>query len=257
VDIPPAQMARGNSKAQSELPSGVEATKEDIRRLNYEKDGRERASKYLQNFEKESGYKSIGNVNVGDGEVGNGIIKNGVLFLRDEDIAKIVKENVLDSKAVKDMIGEGGGLQPFTLFVGENNKLNLDTDEAKAFNKASYTNYNHELETSPYDLPDGSEWEVTDFDAGSSRTWEDPGEDASGSISIGDPSTDDFKFHAAYERVAKMPVDFASVEKLTAAIDVISERGRSSYEEKLAENYDWSEHEQEPEYDNERDRYDD
>ena len=251
-------MARGNSRAQSELPSGYEATDEDIRQLDYEKTGRERAAKYLQNFEKESGYRSFGKVNVGDGQVGNGIIKDGVLFLRDEDIAKIVEENVGDSKAAQDMIGEGGGEQPFSLFVGENNVLNRDTAEADAFAKAGYSKYNHELTTSPYDLPDGKDSEVIDFEAGERRTWDDPGSDASGSIGIGDPSSDEYKFHAAYERVAGMPVDLASVEKLAFAVGRIAESAREAYEEKLSENYDWEEYASEDnrDYDDDRD-YDD
>jgi len=129
-------MARGANKregraARSELPSGVEATRADIGALQAEKLYADRRVAYAEKFEEKSEFKSFGKVNAGDGQVGNGIIKNGTLFLRDEDIDEIVASNFGESDVLQELIRDGGGSQPFALFVGENNLVDPRTQRPK------------------------------------------------------------------------------------------------------------------------------
>jgi hypothetical protein len=233
-------MARGNSRAQSELPSGVEATREDIRTLDREQADVKRAEAYANDFEKKSEYKSFGKVNIGDGQTGNGIIKDGKLHLREEDIDEIVQANFGESSVVQDLINDGGGQQPFALFAGENNQVDARTSpEAKAFSGSTSLIYNNEMGASPVYLPSGDDYDVDDFDPGESRTWEDPGSDASGSISIGDTDVNERFLQVAYEKASGLTVDRESVRKLAVAIMVECDKSARSVEEDKASDGDF------------------
>ncbi len=236
-------MARGANKregraARSELPSGVEATRADIARYDYERSEEKRAEAYANDFEKKSEYKSFGKVNIGDGQVGNGIIKDGKLHLRDEDIDEIVAVNFGDSSVLSDLINDGGGSQPFALFVGENNMLK-DSPEEREFSKTTSLSLNNEMGSSPIDLPDANDYEVDDFDPGEPRTWEDPGYGASGSINIGDTDVNERFLRVAYEKVGGLPVDRDSIRRLAVAIMVEGDKAARSVEEDKSSSEDF------------------
>lgn len=241
-------MARGNSKAQSELPSGFEASRNDIETMKREASRAKTLQEYSDNWTERTGFKSFGKVNAGDGEVGNGIIKDGVLHLRDEDIKDIVAANS-QSEEVSESIRNGGAseLEYFTPFTGKNNV---------AEGTGSYFGMSHELTTESVDLPDANDFEVEDFDGGSSRTWEDPGEDASGSISIGRSTVDARRLQIDYEKVSGMPVDRESMVRLSKALEKEYDSNCSSIEEDISSDYDWSEYaaNHRSDYESERER---
>ena len=240
-------MARGSNKrdgraARSELPSGVEATNEDIGEFLLD-GGRDR---FKANFDKDSGFTSIGKVNFGDGVEGNGIIKNGVFSLRDEDIERIVIEafgDDGDDTALKTIIGDGGGTQPLALFVGKNNIVDADSSpEAAEFSKKSAFAFNNEMRNSPIELPDATNYEVVDFEAGERQTRDDPGYDASGSLDIGRADISFTHLQAAYEKVTGLPVDRKSMVRLANALDERANKVAESVEERLSENFDWEDY---------------
>lgn len=242
-------MARGANKregraARSELPSGVEATAKDISRIRGELLLRKAAEEYAANFEKKAEYKSFGKVNIGDGVVGNGIIENGELVLREEDIDKIIEENFgKDTKGIESLIDDGGGEQPFALFVGDNNRVKKDSSpEALDYWNKSSTPFNQELGASPVELPDGSDFEVEDFEPGERRTWDDPGSDASGTLTIGRTDVPSAVLQVAYEKVAGMPVNRDSIIELAVALDNKINTAARFYEARKSENFDWEEY---------------
>lgn len=238
-------MARGSNKregraARSELPSGVEASREEISRYQYGIDEEKRTGAYAKDFEAKSEYKSFGKLNIGDGQVGNGIIKDGKLHLREEDIDEIVKSNFGDSDVLQELINDGGGSQPFALFTGENNLVDPRTSpEAQAFSRKTTLIYNNEMGSSPIDLPDAGDYDVDDFDPGESRTWEDPGYGASGSINIGDTDVDARLLQVAYEKASGLPVDRESIKQLAIAIMVNCDKAARSVEEDKASSEDF------------------
>lgn len=90
VDIPPAQMARGNSRAQSEVaPQGA-----------YERSWSDRQDKRaiarLQQTKNE----------LGDGKPGNGVFVNGELNLREEDINELVLNTIGPRNEIADLYDE-------------------------------------------------------------------------------------------------------------------------------------------------------
>lgn len=241
-------MARGSNKregraARSELPSGVEATRADIGALQAEKLYADRRAAYAEKFEEKSEFKSFGKVNAGDGQVGNGIIKNGTLFLRDEDIDEIVASNFGESDVLQELIRDGGGSQPFALFVGENNLVDPRTSpEAQAFSRKTALLYNNEMGSSPIELPDADDYDVDDFEPGEPRTWEDPGSSAYGTLAIGDSDADSNLLRVAYEKVSGVPVDVDSVRRLSAAITNKLDKAARAVEEDKSESFDWDEY---------------
>lgn len=244
-------MARGANKregraARSELPSGVEATEKDIKSLKSDIVLSQSRDAFKANFDKDSGYKSVGKVNFGDGVAGNGIIENGVFRLRDEDIERIVIEafgDDGDDEALKSIIKDGGGTQPLALFVGENNIVDKDSSpEAAEFSKKSVFAFNNEMQNSPIDLPDATNYEVVDFEAGERQTRDDPGYDASGSLDIGRADIDFTHLQASYERLTGLPVDRDSMIDLANALDKRANKAAESVEERLSENFDWEDY---------------
>ena len=91
-------MARGNTQregrsARSELPSGVEATRADIAKLEFAGKVEKQLQAYANNWDKMAGadpaklerMKSL----VGDGKVGHGTLKDGRLYFSKEDVDAI------------------------------------------------------------------------------------------------------------------------------------------------------------------------
>lgn len=242
-------MARGANKrdgrvARSELPSGVEATASDIASLRADSLFSQSRDEYKANFDKDSGFKSIGKVNFGDGVEGNGIIENGVFSLRDEDIERIVIEAFGDDdEGLKSIIRDGGGTQPLALFVGKNNIVDKDSSpEAAEFAKKSTFAFNNEMQNSPIELPDATNYEVVDFEPGERQTRDDPGYDASGSLDIGRADISFTHLQAAYEKVTGLPVDRNSMIRLANALDERANKVAESVEERLSENFDWEDY---------------
>lgn len=241
-------MARGSNKrdgraARSELPSGVEATRADIGKLQTEKLYADRRAAYAAKFEEKSEFKSLGKVNVGDGQVGNGIIKDGTLFLRDEDIDEIVDSNFGESDVLQELIRDGGGSQPFALFVGESNLVDPRTNpESQEFSRKTVLMYNNEMGSSPIELPDADDYDVVDFEPGEPRTWEDPGSAPYGNVAIGDSDADFNLLRVAYEKVSGIPVDVDSVRRLSAAITNKLDKAARAVEENKSESFDWDEY---------------
>jgi len=246
-------MARGSNKregraARSELPSGVEATGEDIGRLNTEKVFFERRQAYAAKFEEKSEFKSFGKVNAGDGQVGNGIVKNGTLFLRDEDIDAIVEANFGDGpmngfSGLEELIRDGGGSQPFAPFTGDNNLVDPRTSpEAQAFSRKTTLIYNNEMGSSPVDLPSADDYDVVDFEPGEADTRDEPGYGASGSLALNDSDADYNLLRVAYEKVSGMPVDVESMRSLSAAITNRLDKAVRSVEDQRSRNFDWDEY---------------
>ena len=204
-----------------------------------------RTQAYAQNFETRSEYQTLGKVNIGDGQVGNGIIKDGKLHLREEDIEKIVSENlpVYGGKNKFNAVKEGGGEQPLSLFVGDNNKVNKDgSDEEKAFYKKTAHSFNNEMGTSPLELPSPDDYEVVDFEPGEADTWDEPGYGASGSISVGDADAPDYLFRVAYEKASGLEVDRESIRKLALRLKIRGDEIARDYEEDKSLDFDWEEY---------------
>jgi len=242
-------MARGNTKregraARSELPSGVEATQKDVQALAGQVARQKDTERYAANFEKWAEYSSFGKVNFGDGQVGNGIIENGVLVLRDEDIEKIVSENFGDGhQQVLGLIEDGGGEQPFALFVGDNNKIdNTSSTEQAEYFKKSATLFNNELGSSPIELPSGDDYEITDFQPRERETRDYPGADAQGTITIGRGETPSNRLQVAYEKVTGLRVSLDSMLELAIALDNKIDQAARFFEDKKESNFDWDDY---------------
>ena len=240
-------MARGNTKregraARSELPSGVEATRDDIRALGTEIKNAEMRKKYAETFktnkdveyqESKTGFK------FGDGVVGNGIIKNGELHLRDEDIKDIVESNFLagDQRGiVEESIDNGGGI--FYYFAPFTGKGNEGSETMNGYSVA----YN----THAIDLPDGNDTEVTDFKRGEPRTYEEPGSPSYGSLSIPDSDVSSKVLKVEYEQVTGIPMENSSAVRLAKAITKAIDKIGAGFAERKSEEYDFDE------YDNDR-----
>jgi hypothetical protein len=243
-------MARGSNSrdgrsARSELPSGVEATRADINRLNNETNRQRSILAFERDFEAKSQYKSLGKVNAGDGEVGNGVIKDGVLFFRDEDIEKIVDENFGTPSQVAELITDGGGEVPFSMFPGDNNLVNKNAGEAEAaFDKSTVFVFNNEMGISPIDLPNGDDYEIDDYEPGESSTRDDPGTSSSGRVYINDGDANEDFLRVAYEKVSGASVDKASLGRLRGAILVRINEGKKEVEERKESSEDfWRDYE--------------
>jgi len=260
VDIPPAQMARGNSRAQSELPSGIEASRNDIQAYEGQAYAAASAAKYSSTWEKTATMKvSAKGFKFGDGEVGNGIIKNGELHLRDEDIAEIVDANFVYDQ-LKETIREGGGGETefFAPFTGKNNLA--DKDDLK-----DLVAFNVEITSQAHDYPDGTDLEVTDFERGASNTQYEPGYDASGSLAIPDGSSasnwvkvdyDNVMARAAGAGERPITMERSSAQRLSKAIEARINQAGAGVAESAAEDFDFEEHEQDArnDYESERER---
>lgn len=258
-------MARGNSRAQSELPSGYEASRDDVRRLEGETYATTTALKYSEKWDKTSNLKvSAKGFKFGDGEVGNGIIKDGELHLRDEDIEDIVESN-FEYSMVKELIGEGGGEETnyFAPFTGKNNVADKDEKEL--------ANFNVEITSNAHDYPDGNDLEVTDFEPGAEATRPtyssggEPGYSASGSLSIGDGSSAPKWIQVDYDNVMKraaapgerpITLERASAKRLADAIERRINEAGAGYAESAAEDFDFDEYESDrrSDYESERER---
>ena len=251
-------MARGYSQSKSELPSGVEASRNDIQALEGQAYAAASAAKYSSNWEKTAAMKvSAKGFKFGDGEVGNGIIKDGELHLRDEDIADIVDAN-FDSDQLKELIQEGGGgeTNSFAPFTGNNNLA--DKDDLKDLNA-----FNVEITSQAHDYPDGTDLEVTDFEPGASNTQYEPGYDASGSLAIPDGSSasnwvkvdyDNVMARAAGAGERPITMERSSAQRLSKAIEARINEAGEAVAERAAEDFDFEEHERDARDDYESDR---
>jgi hypothetical protein len=249
-------MARGNSRAQSELPSGYETSAKDVR-------AESNARNYDKNWADWTGFKPLDkDPGWGNGEVGNGIIKDGMLHLRDEDIDAIIKFNTgpiidKDGKSydwIEDLLSgkEQGSFSGFTPIVGESARSPV-SNTVFADGKAPFV----EFESHAFDIPGTDDMEVSDFDPGEKRTWEDPGSDPSGSFSHGDTHVSWKHLQVDYKNASggRFNLDGDSAKRLAAAFVERFDEGLSSVASSKAENYDWSEHGDNRDYDD--DRYDD
>jgi hypothetical protein len=114
-------MARGNSRAQSELPSGAEANIRDYAQQGFR-------TKYGNNWDKMAavGPRERASLDaqkplVGNGQVGNGSMKNGQLHFNDEDVKALVLSMVGPDDEIRDVIElkSGNTSLPFPLIDGE------------------------------------------------------------------------------------------------------------------------------------------
>jgi hypothetical protein len=239
-------MARGNSRAQSELPSGYEAGRSEIDKLNNETYATRREMKYAANWEKTADFKvSKDGFSFGDGVAGNGIFKDGQLHLRDEDIEAIVEHNFVDDY-IDDTIGNGGGDETthFTPFAGENNLL--------VGKEAGLWAAKVEITSRAHDYPDSDEAEMDDYTPYRRGSREDPPEYASGTFVMGPAESAPNWIQIDYEKVmekatsrpegapsGRLTLERDSAERLSKAIEEkINARGLRAAERK-AEEYDW------------------
>jgi hypothetical protein len=125
-----SQSQKLSSSARSEIErdwSKVYGTKEWRKK---EREIENNVDAYKANWNEKTEYKPK-DIKFGDGQIGNGLIKDGKLFLREEDIKKIVAENqgegsFTGSKKLQSAIFDNEGFKMYglDLFVGENNKGN-------------------------------------------------------------------------------------------------------------------------------------
>lgn len=122
-------MARGNSRAQSELPSGFEASKEDIRAYGIA-ERKERDRQALQRTASR----------IGNGVVGNGTFKDGKLTLSQEDIKYLVENMIGPKNEIADLYDEGRVVN-YRFVVEKNESLPFypeNTDKLDANDMAGY-----------------------------------------------------------------------------------------------------------------------
>lgn len=256
-------MARGYSQSKSELPSGYENSREEVK-------NQAEAQNYEKNWEDLTGFKPPEkDPGWGNGEVGNGIIKDGQLHLRDEDVAEIVRMNLGPVKMkdgtsyswAEDILDgdDKSSFEGFTPIVGMSAREEM-SNTIFPDKKAPFI----EFESHAFDLPGSDNIEPGDYEeskpAGRHRSarlpYGEPPENAYGSFDHGESYVDARKLQVDYNKASggKFRLDSDSADRLADAFKSEFDSAISSIANKAAEGYDWDEHARDRRNDYESDR---